>query len=252
MEILPLFKSHYSLGRSILTLEEEGSSMGNGPRSIIDLAKENDIESPLLVEDSMGGFLQAYNNFTSSKINFIFGIRMTFCPDIKVKDEESLNQSSKYIIFAKNSSGYKRIIKIYSLAAKDGFYYHPRLDFENLKKLWSNKDLVLGVPFYDSFIYKNLLTYNACVPDFSFTDPVFFVEDNNLPFDNLIQQKVTEYCANKFELRSAKSIFYEKKEDFKSYLTFRCINNRTTLNRPNLEHMCSDEFSLEGWASQNG
>jgi len=37
------------------------------------------------------------------------------------------------------------------------------------------------------------------------------------------------------------------REDFKAYLTFRCINNRTTLNKPNLEHMCSTEFSFESW-----
>ena len=112
MTTIPLFKSHYSLGRSILTLEEEGSSKANGPRSIIDICKRNDINTPFLIEDSMGGFLQAYTNFTNLKINFVFGIRMIFCPDINIKDEESLNQSSKYVILARNSSAYKRLIKI--------------------------------------------------------------------------------------------------------------------------------------------
>jgi len=250
MITVPLFKSHYSLGRSILTLDEE--SMKNGPRSIIDLVKQNDIDTPFLVEDGMGGFLQAYTNFTNEKIKFVFGIRMTVCPDMNIKDEESLNQSSKYIIFSRNSSGYKRLIKIYSSSAKEGFYYHPRTDFENLKKFWSNRDLLLAVPFYDSFIYKNLLTYNACVPDFSFTEPTFFVEDNSLPFDSLIRNKVEKYCGTKYEMKMAKSIYYEKKEDFKSYLTFRCINNRSTLNKPQFDHMCSDEFCLEGWKQQNG
>ena len=251
MTTIPLFKSHYSLGRSILTLEEEGASMENGPRSIIDLSKKHKIEKTFLIEDSMGRFLQAYHNFSDSKIDFVFGIRLTVCPDMNVKDEESVNQSCKYIILAKNSSGYKRIIKIYSLAAKDGFYYVPRIDFEGLKKMWSNKDLMLCVPFYDSFLFKNVLTYNACVPDFSFTDPVFFTEDNGLPFDNLIQQKVAEYCEDSYEMKSAKSIYYENKKDFKPYLTFRCINNRTTLNKPNFDHMCSDEFCVESWKKQN-
>jgi DNA polymerase-3 subunit alpha len=251
MKVLPLFKSHYSLGRSILTLEEEDSSIKGGPRSIVDICKENDIDKPFLIEDSMGGFLQAYTNFSNLKINFVFGLRITFCPDITIKDEESLNQSSKYVILSRNSSGYKRLIKIYSCAAKEGFYYNPRMDFENLKKFWSNKDLMLAVPFYDSFIYKNLLTYNACVPDFSFTDPIFFTEENTLPFDNLIQQKVEKYCDDKFEIRKAKSIFYEKKKDFKAYLTFRCINNRSTLNKPQFDHMCSDEFCVEEWIKSN-
>ena len=155
------------------------------------------------------------------------------------------------IIYLTADPPLKRIIKIYSFAAKDGFYYTPRIDFENLKKMWSNKDLMLCVPFYDSFLFKNVLTYNACVPDFSFTDPIFFTEDNGLPFDHLIQQKVAEYCEDSYEMKSAKSIYYENKKDFKSYLTFRCINNRTTLNKPNFDHMCSDEFCVESWKKQN-
>ena len=110
---------------------------------------------------------------------------------------------------------------------------------------------MLCVPFYDSFLFKNVLTYNACVPDFSFTDPVFFTEDNGLHFDNLIQQKVAEYCEDSYEMKSAKSIYYENKKDFKPYLTFRCINNRTPLNKPNFDHMCSDEFCVESWKKQN-
>ena len=37
------FKSHYSIGKSILTLEEEGSSVEDGPQSIIDLCKKHDM-----------------------------------------------------------------------------------------------------------------------------------------------------------------------------------------------------------------
>ena len=250
MKVIPFFKSHFSLGRSILTLEEPDSIIENGPRSIVDLAKKNKIERPFLIEDGMSSFLQAYTNFSNSKIDFVYGVRLTVCPDISIKNEESLGSSCKYIILIKNQEGYQKMIKIFSQAAKEGFYYEPRIDFKNLKKIWSNKDLILGVPFYDSFIHKNLLTYGNCVPDFSFCDPVFFVEKNNLPFDNLIENKVKEYCSGKYEMTQGKSIFYNDKKDFKTYLTFRCINKRTTLNKPNLEHMCSDEFCLESWKKQ--
>jgi len=250
MKVLPFFKSHFSLGRSILTLEEPDSTIENGPCSIINLAQENKIKRPFLIEDGMSSFLQAYTNFSNSKIDFVYGVRLTICPDISIKNEESLEASCKYILLIKNSNGYKRMIKIFSQAAKEGFYYEPRTDFKSLKKLWSNKDLMLGVPFYDSFIYKNLLTYSNCVPDFSFCEPSFFIEKNNLPFDNLIENKVKEYCSDKYEVSQSKSIFYNRKKDFKTYLTFRCINKRTTLNKPNLDHMCSDEFCLQSWKDQ--
>ena len=177
---------------------------------------------------------------------------MTFCPDMDEKSEDSRNKSCKYIIFIKNTEGYKKLIKIYSIAAKRGFYYEPRMDFKTLKDYWTNSGLLLAVPFYDSFIYKNSLTYSVCIPEMDFTDPVFFIEKNGLPFDGILEEKVKKYCRKKYKTVETKSIYYELKNDFKSYLTFRCINNRSTLNRPQLDHMCSSEFCLESWKEQNG
>jgi len=52
---------------------------------------------------------------------------------------------------------------------------------------------------------------------------------------------------NKLEVFNAKSIYYTDRKDFKTYLTFRCINNRSVLNKPDIEHMSSNEFSFESW-----
>lgn len=248
---LPLFKSHYSIGRSILTLEEAETSKENGPKSIIDICLENGIKELFLAEDSMSGFLQAYENCDKSKIKLIFGVRMTFCNDTEIKTTESISEESKYIIFAKNTEGYRRLIKIYSEAATDGFYYIPRYDFEKLKKHWSNEDLMLCVPFYDSFLFKNLLGGNECVTDFSFCEPTFFLEENNLPFDPLIRKYVDQFCESGHESIETQTIYYEKKQDFKDYLTFRCLSKRTTLEKPNLDHMCSNEFCVESWKNNS-
>ena len=70
-------------------------------------------------------------------------------------------------------------------------------------------------------------------------------------FDYLIKKKVANYCKdNKFDTLDVKSVYYEKKEDFKAYLTFKCINNRTTLENPRFDHLCSNEFSFESWQEQ--
>ena len=106
-------------------------------------------------------------------------------------------------------------------------------------------------PFYDSFIFNNVMGYANCVPDFNFAEPVFLIEENSLPFDHLIKEKVEAYCKEKYQTLAAKSIFYKTKEDFESYLTFRCINNRSTLSRPNFDHLGSDEFNFESWQKQN-
>ena len=246
-ELLPLFKSHYSIGRSILTLQKPDDSIENGPDSIIDLCVKNKIKDLVLVDDNMSGFLEAYMNSSEVGVNLRFGLRLSICNDCEDKSGESLPKTCKYILFAKNRAGYKRLIKIYSFAAKEGFYYVPRIDFKNLKKLWSDKDLMLCIPFYDSFIFNNILLDYNCVPEIDFTEPTFFIEDNALPFDPIIKSRVQKYCGDKIETQNTKSIYYKDKEDFMSYLTFRCINNRSTLNRPNLDHMGSAEFCLESY-----
>ena len=249
---IPLFKSHYSLGRSILTLLNEEDDDRIKPTSIISLCKNNNLKELCLIEDSMTGFLEAHINSKEANIKLMFGLRLLICPDMNQKDEESVKNSSKYVIFCLNSQGYKDLIKIHDLASKDGFYYRPRIDFKNLKKLWTN-NLKLCVPFYDSFIHNNLLLGGVSIPEFDFAKSiVFFTEDNGLPFDDLLAEAVSSFANSEgHEKIQAKSIFYEGREDFKAYLTFRCINNRSTLNKPQLEHMTSHEFSFESWKEQN-
>ena len=248
--VVPLFKSHYSLGKSILTLEKEAVDK-KYPDSIFDLCKKAKLKDFFLVDDNMSGFLEAYTNSKELNLKLCFGLRLTACEDMEDKSEDSLSKNNKLIFFAKNADGYRKLIKIYTTAAKKGFYYEPRIDYKNLKELWSEKDLKLCVPFYDSFIHNNFFKNGSCVPALDFTTPTFFFEDNSLPFDELILNKLKKYTKNKNFIQ-AKSIYYATKKDFKAYLTFRCINKRSSLEKPQLDHMCSDEFCLESWEKQNG
>jgi DNA polymerase-3 subunit alpha len=247
MDIIPLFKSHYSIGRSILTLEDEDYS-DKYPDSVIQIAKDNNLKELYLVEDNMTSFLQAYTNTKKLNINLRYGLRLTVTDNIDEKNEESRNKNSKIVIFFKNEEGYKKIIKIFSIAAKNGFYYEPRIDYKFLKSIWSEKDLLLCVPFYDSFIFNNLLRGYLCTPQIDFAQPIFFAEDNDMPFDKIIKNKIVEYAnKNKHKIINVKSVYYKNKNDFKAYLTFRCINIRSTLNKPEIEHMTSNEFSFESY-----
>jgi DNA polymerase III alpha subunit len=251
MQSLPLWKSHFSIGKSILTLAKAGETDNSCPDSIFDLAESAGLKEIILVEDSISGFLEAFTNSKKSKKKLIFGLRLSVVENMEEKTEQSLDKVCKYVIFAKDTIGYETLIKVSSLAAKNGFYYEPKIDFKNLKDVWS-EHLQLAVPFYDSFIHKNVLECGACVPDFSFTTPVFFMEDNDVPFDEILSTQVTDFCSkNKFESVKTKSIYYNLNKDFITYLTFRCINARTSLERPELPHMCSQEFSFESWKKQN-
>jgi DNA polymerase III alpha subunit len=254
MATLPLFKSHYSLGKSILTVEEPSTKKGEPvENSIFHILKSNNLSSLTLVEDSITGLLQTSKVAADNKIKLNFGLRMTLLDNMEDKSEESLKEESKYIIFVKNNEGYKDLIKIWSKAATDGFYYIPRLSFKALKELWNNKNLKLAIPFYDSFLHLNSLEFYNHVPDFSFVDNVtFFKEENGIPFDFIIREKVDNFCdMNNYPTLETQSIFYKDKKDFIAYLAFRALNNRSTLECPRLNHLCSDTFNFERWFKNN-
>lgn len=247
MKKLPLYKSHYSLGKSILTLNKPSGSIENYPTSIIDLVLHSKQDFLTLVDDNMTGFLEASKHCQDKKLKLIFGLRLEITKDIVGQDEASLKNRAKYIVFAKNIAGYKALIKIWSFAAKEGFYYNACIDFKNLKRLWVN-DLVLAVPFYDSFLHLNAFHAHVHVPEFDTIKPVFFLEENGIPFDTYLRSKTLDFCnKNSYDTVEAQSIYYKSKLDFIAYLTFRCISERTSIEKPEFNDMCSDTFNYERW-----
>lgn len=243
--MLPLFKSHYSIGKSILTLDNPNSVKEGGPQSIFSIAK--DLKTIILVEDSLIGFLQAQKNAENLGMQLVFGLRIS-CSHEKASDKPS-DCNHKIVIFAKTDKGCQLLNKIYSKAycENEGVVIN-----DDLKKFWSEEDLMLAIPFYDSFIYMNNYHFCSCVPDFSFCSPTFLIENNFLPFDFDLKSKVLDYCsANGYQHENAKSIYYSKKEDFAAYQTYKCICSKKfkqrTLNVPNFDHLASPEFCYESY-----
>jgi hypothetical protein len=76
--MLPLFKSHYSIGKSILTLDDPNSTKEGGPQSVFSVAK--DLKTVILVEDSLIGFLQAQKNAENLGMQLVFGLTRRLQP----------------------------------------------------------------------------------------------------------------------------------------------------------------------------
>lgn len=251
--MLPLFKSHFSIGKSILTLSHPSKCTEDGSDSIFKLAVDNNLNQVILVEDSFNGFLEAKRNCEDLNLQLVFGLRFTIAENIDEKLSKDNNNRHKIILFAKNDDGIKALYKIHNRAFARGFGH---LNYEYLKSVW-NDNLKLIVPFYDSFIATNLTSFSNCIPDFSFCNPVFFIEDNGLLLDEVILPSVQKYCAdNKYQTEKVKSIYYNKKSDVKAFQTYKCLCSRgfgrqKTLEEPNLEHFGSDEFCFESWKEKN-
>ncbi len=256
MKVLPLFTSAYSF-RSILTLDKppstdkEKEEYEGSSDTIIKICKDEGIKDLYLVEDNMVGLLEAKKN-AGKDITLRFGLRLTFCADIKQKTDESEKSQCKYVIFACDPQGYGLLTQIFTKANVDGFYKQARMDFNVLKEFWNEEHLTLVVPFYDSFIHRNACHTSICIPDFSYTNPVFFIENNGLFFDDLILSFIDKFDKeNKYDRERVQSIYYKDRKDFLAWQTYKCMDNDSTLRVPNLQNCMSDAFCVENWKEVN-
>ena len=248
-DVLPVLSSHYSVlfSRSILTLEKAEGIKNDSPVSICSIAKTHKLDQIFLIDSSFSGFQEAYRNLTEIGVQLIFGIKMFLCDDVLDKSDRGTVNDNKIYLLAKNKTGYQELIKIYSEAATNGFYYYPRLDWFQLNKI--SKNIEVWISFYDGFIHNNLLSYGvSIIPKFDNIKPRFCIENHDLPFDSLIEDGVNKYCAeNNFETIKTHQIYFYRNSDVKSFQTYKCINNRSTLNKPNLDAFSSDKFSFQSW-----
>tara|TARA_Y100000401_G_scaffold40905_1_gene31107 strand:- start:179 stop:925 length:747 start_codon:yes stop_codon:yes gene_type:complete len=238
----PVFKSTYSIGKSILTLDDDDKE--GGPDSIFTICEENKIKSLVLVEDSMTGFVTAHNRCKEKGIDLVFGLRITCCNNTLEDD----NSDHKIVIFANNDEGCRLLYRIYSYAHTDS----GKVDFNFLNSIWSD-DLELVIPFYDSFIFNNNFYLRKCVPDFYKMLPTFWVEQNGLPFDGLLRKKVEKFAQGMMRpVKKVKTILYKNKSDVEALQTYKILCNRNfgraaSLSCPNLDHFGSNEFCIESY-----
>jgi hypothetical protein len=196
----------------------------------------------------MTGFFDAVNLSKELGLQLVFGYRF-FCTN----DVDGANSKHKLIVFAKNDAGCRQLNAFYSLVNTQlgGSISNEILS----KELGEKPDLQLAVPFYDSFVFWNQLTLSSCIPDIKNLNPLFFIEDNGLPFDGLIESSVREYvklnCPSA-KIERAKSILYKNKSDCPALQTYKILSGRkfgkkSDLSSPNLDHFGSDEFCWESY-----
>ena len=133
--MIPLFKSTFSIGKSILTLDDPIDQKDDGPDSIFSIALENNLQQVVLVEDSMVGFLEAFKKCASNNLQLVFGYRFTCCNCFENNDS-----CHKLIAFAKNDEGCKDLNKFYSAI---NTRFNGRIDAENLQNLWTDNLLLV-------------------------------------------------------------------------------------------------------------
>ncbi len=227
--MIPLFKTHASISRSILKNED-----------ILDIQKEYSLERIVAVEDSFYGFRELNTKLLERKVQLVFGIRL---PVVQNTNDEL---SSKLVFFAKNNDGAKQIKKLYTKASCSD---SGNLVLADLKEDEFSQTMV-AVPFYDSFVYQNIFHFGMCEIDLRRFEHFFFEESNDHPFDHMISAQLKEVAGGK--IIKAKSIYYRNKEDIEAFQFYKSVTNRSggrppSFGNPQLEHFCSAEFCWESY-----
>ena len=119
---------------AILHAHDTYGSIGDSTLRIKDYirkAKELGIQQLALTNHgSLSTFLEFYNACRAADINPIIGCEFYYVDDISVKDKERYH----LILLAKNYTGLQNLIRLHNIAAGEGFYYKPRIDFTLLEE----------------------------------------------------------------------------------------------------------------------
>ncbi len=248
--MIALLKSHYSIGRSII--QDENVKVGEAnqpdqPTTVPDILKATGWKKLFVCEDSTAGFYPLYNIAKKNNTGLCFGWRVTVVENGNLKE---FQPGGKVNIWVKSEAAWKALIKLATKAQIDFFFEEPRLDWNSLHEGW-HPDLILCIPFYDSFLHKNLTTKYQSIPDFRELKPYIFLEDNDLFFDGIIRDAAIKY-AKSFGLETVetKTCYYGERKDLVFFQGRKLMDRKSfgsggTIQEPNMEFFSSAEFCVE-------
>jgi DNA polymerase III alpha subunit len=257
--ILNIFSSHYSIGKSIFTLDELSKDnpteiKSNAPISILTIAKKYNLKEIYLRESDFSGFIQAYKNADAAGIELRFGIKLKVTDNVKEEKDKLKEKGSTVSFWIKNSTGYQDLVKMYS-RAENGY-----LDWRIVQEFHTD-NIIVSIPFYNSFLFRNNFKNGNCVPDFGQIKPIFELQSMGLPYDDVHRAITTQYALkHNLPIVETHLSYYYSTAHVKAYQIFRTIcckpafegMEKKSFNNPGLEHFCSNEFSFESYCSKTG
>lgn len=221
--MIPIFRTHFSVGKSILT-----------PEDCFELGCSENLETIFFLETTFASFRKLSKLSEKYKQPFVYGVQF-------------LLDFGKLNVFAKNSKGIIELKQLFSsVHADNGGKLSKQL-------CPHSNNLLYAFPHYDSPLFKNHFYFAEQVEDFLDLKPIQFIEENDHPFDFLVKDSVSSFCSlNKVESQLVKSICYKKRVDVSAMQFYSAVDRRTggknpTFDNPNLEHFCSPEFCWESY-----
>ncbi|MEG0641311.1 MAG: DNA polymerase III subunit alpha, partial [Clostridium sp.] len=218
-------------------------------------AKELGMNSIALTDHGvMFGIIDFYKSCKKEGIKPILGCEIYVAPRaLTLKEGKQDAANYHLILLAKSNEGYKNLMKIDSLAYVDGFYYKPRIDYENLKKY--SKDIIALSACLGGEVQRHLLNNNyeeaknkAFMYEDIFGKGNFYLE---LQDHGIGDQKTVNESLRKLSQETGipmvvtNDVHYIEKNESKAHEILVCIQTGKTIDDPDRLEFESDEFYLK-------
>ena len=218
-------------------------------------AKELGMNSIALTDHGvMFGIIDFYKACKEEGVKPILGCEIYVAPR-NLTQKEGKQDAVNYhlILLAKNNEGYKNLMKIDSLAYVDGFYYKPRIDYENLKKYSEGiiaLSACLGGEVQQHILHNDYeeAKRKAYLYEEIFGKGNFFLEiqDHGIEEQKKVNQVLYKLSEEtQIPLVATNDVHYIEKEESKAHEILVCIQTGKTIDDDNKLEFASDEFYLK-------
>lgn len=222
---------------------------------VIKRAKELDMKSVAITDHGcMFGVIDFYKKAKKEGIKPIIGCEVyTAARSLKNKDPNYDKYQGHLVLLAKNMTGYKNLIKLVSKAYVEGFYYKPRVDYEELKK---HSDGIIALSAcLGGDIQQHLMKRNyERAKELALNLNEIFGEDNfylEIQDHGIKEQKEVNLSLLKLSketgipLVATNDVHYVNKEDSKTHDILLCIQTGKTFQDEKRMKFETQEFYLK-------
>ena len=239
--------TEYSLLDGMLRVTKNGKGPSDFLKSI------NKAKMPAMAitdHGNMYGVPEFYKVLTSLGIKPIIGCELYSCQGKYTNRSKENAQTNHITVLAKNITGYRNLMKLNSAAWTEGYYYHPRIDFDLLKE--NKEGLIVLSGCMKSEVSQIALQQGvdaAAEVVMRYRDMLgaenYYLEimDHGIPEERIILKNLIEVSKKTgIPLVATNDCHYEKREDWQVHDVHICIATGRTLNDPNRLKMSTHEL----------
>ncbi len=202
----------------------------------------------------MYGIIDFYKKAKEAGIKPIIGCEVyTAGRDMLDFTHERGNRTGHLVLLAKNNTGYRNLIQMVSRGYTEGFYYKPRVDFEEIKKhaeglICLSACLAGDIPH--AIMEDDLAGARKKIEDYIgvFGKENFYLEiqDHGIPEQKKVNHTLIE-LAKEYDLGlvATNDVHYIKKEDAKYQDLMLCIQTNAKVADEDRMRFETDEFYLK-------